>query len=188
MKFFSLLLLFMLPLSLAAEDSGWFIGIEGGMSEARFTKDSANSGRVYSPQYGLKIGLQKENTRIYLGYNQTEDLGSDLESSETLYLALEGVSDGVKIAATSNAKLFVGVHLGAATAVINGSASAPMAYAEDPATTAYIAGFQTGFIFSLPADFEIELAYRHYLTYMKERPDFNSGTLYGGLNYRFYTF
>jgi hypothetical protein len=63
-----------------------------------------------------------------------------------------------------------------------------MAYAEDPATTAYIAGFQTGFIFSLPADFEIELAYRHYLTYIKERPDFNSGTLYGGLNYRFYAF
>jgi hypothetical protein len=189
MKFFSLFLLFILPLSLTAKDSEWFIGIEGGISEAKFSSNSTDSGRVFSPQYGLKFGLRRQHLRYYVGYNQNDDFGTDLISSKSIYFGIDGLSDGVKVTAKTQVKIFFGGHLGAATSVIYGTAATDYnAYIKDPDVTAFMAGFQTGFIFLLPANFEIELAYRHYLLFNDDKTDFNSGTFYGGLNYEFYTF
>ncbi|MBU1642685.1 outer membrane beta-barrel protein [bacterium] len=189
MKFFSLFLLFMLPLSLIAKDSEWFIGIEGGISEAKFSSKSADSGRVFSPQYGLKFGLRKEHVRYYIGYNQNNSFGTDLISSKSMYFGIDGLSDSIKVAAKTHMKLFLGAHMGAADSVIYGTAATDQnAYINDPNVTAFMAGFQTGVIFLLPANFEIELAYRHYLLFNSDKTDFNSGTFYGGLNYEFYAF
>ena len=189
MKFFSLFLLFMLPLSLTAKDSELIIGIEGGMSEAKFSSKSADSGRVFSPQYGVKLGLRKQHVRYYIGYNQNNDFGTDLISSKSMYLGIDGLSDKVKVSAKIYMKLFLGAHLGAATSVIYGTAATDQnTYINDPNVTAFMAGFQTGLIFLLPIDFEIELAYRHYGLFNDDKTDFNSGTFYGGLNYQFYSF
>jgi hypothetical protein len=188
MKFFSLFLLFILPLSLTAKDSEWLIGVEGGISEAKFSSKNTDSGRVFSPQYGFKIGLRNQHARYYLGYNQNNEFGTDLVSSKTAYLALEGITDAIKVTKRTKARLFLGTHLGAASAVIDGTgATEYKAYAKDPTITAFIIGFQFGFVLLLPADFEIELAYRHYLAFKPDK-NFNVGTVYGGLNYKFHAF
>jgi hypothetical protein len=177
MKLFSLFLLFILPLSLAAEDSEWFVGVDGGVTGVNFSSSTIESDYEFAPEYGLKIGLRDKNSRIYLGYTAADNIDSNISSTSTAFLALEGISDEFYFIAESTAKFFFGVRLGADTADINGDS-----------TTAFMGGLQTGLLFLLPADLEIELAYRHYFTMRKVETNFNAGTLYGALNYKFYAF
>jgi hypothetical protein len=177
MKLLSLFLLLILPFSLSAEDSEWFVGIEGGTTGTKSANTTAGSDYDFGPEYGLKIGLRDKNSRIYLGYTTADDIGEPVDKAQTPYLALEGISDEFKVIAKSTAKFFFGARLGASIADVNTTS-----------TTAFMGGLQTGLIFMLPADFEIELAYRHYWTYKGKDTDFNAGALYGGLNYKFYAF
>ncbi len=177
MKLLSLFLLLILPFSLSAEDSEWFVGIEGGTTGTKSSSATAESDYDFGPEYGLKIGLRDKNSRIYLGYTTADDIGEPVDKAQTPYLALEGISDEFKVIAKSTAKFFFGARLGASIADVNSTS-----------TTAFMGGLQTGLIFMLPADFEIELAYRHYWTYKGKDTDFNAGALYGGLNYKFYAF
>jgi hypothetical protein len=177
MKFFSLLLLLILPLTLAAEDSEWFAGIDGGVTGVNFTSSALKSDYQFAPEYGLKIGLLDHNSRVYLGYTAANSIDGNITSTSTAYLALEGISDEFNVIARSTAKFFLGVRLGASFADI-----------DKVSKTAFMGGFQTGLLFLLPADFEIELAYRHYFTARKTETNFNAGTLYGALNYKFYAF
>lgn len=177
MKYTALFLLLFLPFTLSAENTEWFVGVEGGASGAKFSSDKIDSDRNYGPEYGIKIGLREENSRLYLGYSEAKYTKGDIETAKTPYLALEGVSDTFTVIGKSTAKFFFGVRAGASIADINGTDK-----------TAFMGGLQTGLIFLLPADIEIELAYRHYLTYRERETDFDAGTLYGSLNYRFYAF
>ena len=59
MKLFSLFLLFILPLSLAAEDSEWFVGVDGGVTGVNFSSSTIESDYEFAPEYGLKIGLRQ---------------------------------------------------------------------------------------------------------------------------------
>lgn len=177
MKRLPLLLLFMLPFSLLAEESKWFVGIEAGATGTMLTDAPAGSDYVYGPEYGLKIGLQEKNSRIYLGFTAADEIGQPVNKTQNPYLALEGVSDAFTVIAQAKAKFFFGVRFGASIAdIYNETKAAPMG------------GAQTGLIFLLPADFEIELAYRHYWTFDDKTTDFNAGAAYGGLNYNFYAF
>ncbi|MEN8146088.1 MAG: hypothetical protein ABFR02_00550 [Campylobacterota bacterium] len=181
MKFLSALLLLSLPFSLLAEDSEWFIGIDGGATSTQLTNSTTGSDNTFGPEYGLKVGLREKNSRIYLGYTAADSIGQPVNKTQTSYLALEGVSDEFKVVAKSTAKFFLGVRLGASIADVNTDVN-------NTSTAAFMGGFQTGLIFLLPADFEIELAYRHYWTFKESGTDFNAGSAYGGLNYKFYAF
>ncbi len=176
MKFLTLFF-FLLPLSLFAENSNWFVGLEGGTSGAKFSDSVENTEFEYATQYGLKIGLSEDNTRIYLGYNDTDKISNALTSSRNVYIALEGVSNEFKVIAASTAKFFFGFHLGGSSIDANGDI-----------VNGAMGGLQGGLDFMLPADFEIELAYRQYWTYKEKITNISSGTLYGGLNYKFYSF
>ena len=177
MKFLSTLLLLILPFSLLAEDSEWFVGIDVGVTGTQLKNAAAGSDYEFGPEYGLKAGLREKNSRIYLGYTAADSIGQPVDKTQTSYLALEGVSDEFNVIAKSTAKFFLGVRLGASIADINNTSA-----------TAFMGGAQTGLIFLLPADFEIELAYRHYWTFKESDTDFNAGSAYGGLNYKFYAF
>ncbi len=177
MKFFSLLLLLLLPFTLAAEDAEWFAGIEGGVTGVNFSSSELKSDYKFAPEYGLKIGLRDHNSRVYLGYTAANSIDGNITSASTAYLALEGISDEFNVIARSTAKFFLGVRLGASFAEI-----------DKVSKTAFMGGFQTGLLFLLPADFEIEIAYRHYFTARKIETNFNAGTLYSALNYKFYAF
>jgi len=174
MKFSSLFLLLLLPFCLSAEDAKWFIGIEGGTSGVEYTSIDTSVERKFGPAYGLKVGLYENNSRIYLGYSSTSNNSNKISAAASPYLALEGISNEFEVIAKSTAKFFFGVRLGATTADI-----------DDITTTAFMGGLQTGLVFLLPANFEIEVAYRHEWTYKKELTDFNTATPYAGLNYKF---
>lgn len=177
MKFLSTLLLLTLPFSLLAEDSEWFVGIDGGATGVKLSHQDVNSSYELGPQYGFKIGLREKNSRIYLGFTTADNIDSEVSKTQNPYIALEGISDEFKVIAKSTAKLFFGAHFGASIAEVNGTS-----------TTAFMTGLQTGLIFLLPADLEIEFAYRHYLTIRDKETNFNAGAVYGGLNYKFYAF
>ena len=177
MKFFTTIFLFLLPFSLFAENSEWFVGIDGGITGAALSNSELNSSYAFGPEFGAKIGLRDKNSRIYLGYTFANDIGSDISKTQSPYIALEGISNEFKVVAKSTAKFFFGVRLGASFADVNNSS-----------TSAFLGGLQTGLIFMLPADFEIELAYRHYWTYSNKDSDLNAGAVYTGLNYKFGAF
>lgn len=177
MKFLTTLLLLALPFSLFAENAEWFVGLEGGATGAKLNDLGRDGSYAYAPQYGLKVGLREKNSRIYLGLTAADNIGEDITKTVNPYIALEGISNEFTVIAESTAKFFFGTHFGASVADINNSS-----------TTAFLAGLQTGLIFMLPADFEIELAYRHYVTVRKKETNFNAGTVYGALNYKFYAF
>ena len=177
MKFFLPFLFFLLPFALFAEDSEWFVGLDGGVTGAVLSSSELNSSYAFGPEYGARIGLRDHNSRIYLGYTFADNIGSDISKTQSPYLALEGTSNEFTVVAKSTAKFFIGARLGASFADINGSS-----------TTAFLGGLQTGLIFMLPADFEIELAYRHYWTYSSKESDFNAGAAYLALNYKFGAF
>ena len=177
MKFLSLFLLLTLPLSLFADDSAWFVGIDGGVTGAKLSSSEIKSDYEFGPEYGLKIGLQEKNARIYLGYTTADNIDGNVSSTDNIYLALDGISDEFHVVARSTAKFFLGIRLGSSTADI-----------DDKSKTAFMGGLQTGLIFLLPADLEIELAYRHYVTLRDKETNFNAGTIYGALNYKFYSF
>ena len=177
MKILSLFLLFFLPLSLFADDSAWFAGIDGGVTGTKLSSSEIKSDYEFGPEYGFRIGLQDKNSRMYLGYTRADDIDGNVSSTNNIYLGLDGISDEFHVIAKSTAKFFFGIRLGSSTADI-----------DEKSKTAFLGGLQTGFIFLLPADFEIEFAYRHYLTLRKKEINFNAGTIYGALNYKFYTF
>lgn len=177
MKFLTTLLLLVLPFSLLAEDSEWFVGIEGGATGAKLSTQNTDSNYSYAPQYGVKIGLRDKNARIYLGLTAADKIGDDVTKTLNSYIALEGISDEFTVIAASTAKFFFGTNFGASMADVN-----------DKSTTALLVGLQTGLVFLLPADFEIELAYRHYATIRDKETNFNAGAVYGTLNYKFYAF
>lgn len=176
MKHFTLLFLALLSHPLFAENGSWFIGLDAGGTGQTMSETAVNE-RNYAPEYGLKIGLQEENSRIYIGVTYADKIGSDVNKTLNPYIALEGVSDAFKVIAKSKAKFYFGARIGASVADINGVSK-----------TAALTGLQTGLIFLLPADLEIELAYRHYWTFKDTATNFNAGTLYGALNYKFYAF
>lgn len=179
MKRFTLLLLALLSHPLFAENAEngeWLIGLDAGATGLVMTEAAVNE-RNYTPEYGLKIGLQEENSRVYIGVTYANNIGSDVNKTLNPYIALEGVSDAFKVIAKSKAKFYFGARLGASIADINGATK-----------TAALTGLQTGLIFLLPADLEIELAYRHYWTFKDTATNFNGGALYGALNYKFYAF
>jgi len=177
MKFMSTFFLLLLPFSLFAENSEWFVGLDGGVTGAALSNSELNSSYAFGPEYGLKIGLRDKNSRIYLGYTTANDIGSEISTTQSPYIALEGISNEFKVVAKSTAKFFFGFRLGASFADVNSSS-----------TSAFLGGLQTGLVFMLPADFEIELAYRHYWSYANKDSDFNAGAVYTGLNYRFGAF
>ena len=175
MKIFSLLLF--LSLSLMAENSEWFVGVEGGATASKLTASSLERNYELGSQYGLRAGLRENNSRIYIGYNTSQKMGDDISSSNNVYLALEGISDEFTVIAESTAKFFMGVHLGGAFSDINSSN-----------VSSVMGGAQIGLDFMLPGNFEIETAYRHYWTYSEDETNFTAGSAYIGLNYKFYSF
>jgi len=174
MKLFYTLLLLILPFSLAAEDGEWFVGLDGGVTGAKLSNADSNASYAFGPEFGLKFGLRENNSRIYVGFTSANDIGSDISTTQNPYLALEGISDEFKVVAKSTAKFYMGVRIGASFAEVDGTTK-----------TAFLGGVQTGLVFMLPADFEIELAYRHYWAYANKVSDFNAGAVYTGLNYKF---
>lgn len=177
MRIFTVLLLALLPYTLSAESGEWFLGLEAGATGISPSGQSGLDALEYAPEYGLKAGLRDENGRIYIGVTAADNIGTEVTKTLNPYIALEGISDEFKVIAKSMAKFYFGVRLGASIAEIN-----------NVSTTAALAGMQTGLVFLLPADFEIELAYRHYWTFKDTATDFNAGSLYGGLNYKFGAF
>lgn len=174
MKFFYTFLLLTLPFSLLADEGEWFLGLDAGGTGAKLSTGSLEDSYSFGPEYGLKFGLRENNSRIYLGFTTANDIGSEVVSTKSPYLALEGMSDEFKVIAKSTAKFFMGARFGASIADVNGTNA-----------SAFSMGVQTGLLFLLPADFEIELAYRHYWTYANKDSDFNAGSVYTGLNYKF---
>lgn len=166
--------LLLIPFSLFAESGEWFVGLDGGVTGAKVTGNDLNSSYAFGPEYDVKIGLRENNSRIYVGYTVGTDIGNDITKTQSPYLALEGISDEFKVIATSTAKFFLGARIGASFAEVYGSNRA-----------AFLGGVQAGLDFMLPADFEIELAYRHYWAYANKETDFNAGAAYLGLNYKF---
>ena len=176
MKFFMFSLLALLPYSLIAESGEWFIGLDAGATGATLSEATSNE-RVYGVEYGAKVGLREDNGRIYIGVTSASDISNTISNTVNPYIALDGLSNEFKIISKATAKFYFGARFGASIADVNGESM-----------TAALVGLQSGLIFLLPADFEIELAYRHYWTFKDELTDFNAGTAYAGLNYKFGAF
>ena len=178
MRFLTTFFLLLLPFSLLAEGGEWFVGLDGGVTGAKLSNSDLNSSYAFGPEYGLKVGIREKNSRIYLGYTTANDIGTEVSKTQSPYLALEGISNEFKVISSSTAKFFFGVRVGASFADVNTSS-----------TTAFLAGFQTGLAFMLPADFEIELAYRQYWALRNnDATDFGASSVYTGLNYKFGAF
>lgn len=177
MKFITFLLLTLVPYSLTAESGEWFVGIDAGASSAKFTEPEVEIERATGLEYGLKVGLREGNGRMYIGVTSANDINDGITKTINPYIALEGVSNEFKVISKSTAKFYFGARFGASIADINATS-----------TTAGLVGLQSGLIFLLPADFEIELAYRHYWTFKSAETDFNAGSVYTGLNYKFGAF
>ena len=175
MKFFPLLLLLLLPFSLYAEKTSWFVGLDGGATGAILSDTDSNSSFSYGPEYGVKAGFQDERSRVYLGYTYAGNIGNVILKNQNVYVALDGVGRTFNVMGSADAKFFFGARLGASFGEF-----------ETESITAVQGGFQTGLIFLLPAGFEIETAYRHYWTYRSRiKSDFMAGALSVGLNYTF---
>jgi len=172
MKIFSLLLF--LSLSLMAEKTEWFVGLEGGTAGVKYAENVNDIDRKFGLQYGLKVGLVNELSRIYIGYSQSDNNSNKNSSSQSGYLSLEGVGEEFQVFSKSTAKVFLGVHLGGNSATLQGEQK-----------DAFIGGVQIGLIFLLPANFEIETAYRHQWTYNDTLTNFNTVNPYLALNYKF---
>ena len=179
MKILSTFLLLLLPFSLFAEETKWFIGLDAGATGLVLTEDE-NATRAYGPQYGLKVGYIEENGRVYLGYTVSSSLGEGVEKTQTPYIALEGISNEFKVIGSATAKFFFGFRLGASIADVQNATTL-----ENSTVTAFMGGAQTGLSFMLPADFEIELAYRHDFTFKDDETNYNAGNVYTGLIYNF---
>jgi len=177
MKIFSTFLLLLLPFSLFADDvkdTEWFVGLSAGATGANFSASDLNTSYAFGPEYGAKIGFRDKNSRVYLGYTIGNDIGSEISKTQSPYIALEGIGDEFVVAGDSTAKFYFGARIGASFATVN-----------DTTRTAFLGGFQTGLTFLLPADFEIELEYRHYWSYRGDDADFNAGAAALALNYKF---
>ncbi len=175
MKFLTFLLLLILPFSLYAEKTSWFIGLDGGATGANLSAADANTSFSYGPEYGIKAGFQDERSRIYLGYTYADNIGSVILKNQNVYIALDGVGKKFNVMGSADAKFFFGARLGASFGEF-----------ETENITAVQGGFQTGLIFLLPKGFEIETSYRHYWTYRSRvESDFMAGSLAVGLNYTF---
>ena len=175
MKLLPFFLLFLLPFSLHAEKTNWFVGLDGGATGANLSASDANTSFAYAPEYGIKAGFQDEHSRVYLGYTYANDIGSVIVQNQNVYIALDGVGRTFHVMGSADAKFFFGARLGASFGEF-----------ETEDITAIQGGFQTGLIFLLPADFEIETSYRHYWTYRsREESDFMAGAFAIGLNYKF---
>ncbi len=179
MKILSTFLLLILPFSLLAEEAKWFIGLDAGASGVQLSEDE-NATRTYGPQYGLKVGYIEENGRVYLGYSVASDLSTNVAKTQTPYIALEGISNEFKVIGSATAKFFFGFRLGASIADIQSTTAL-----ETSTVTALMGGVQTGLSFMLPADFEIELAYRHDFTFKDDETNYDAGNIYTGLIYNF---
>jgi len=179
MKILSTFLLLILPFSLFAEEANWFVGLDAGATGVELSEDE-NATRAYGPQYGLKVGYIEENGRIYLGYTLSSDLGTSVNKTQTPYLALEGISNEFKVIGRSTAKFFAGFRLGASIADVQNASTL-----ENSTVTALMAGAQVGLSFMLPADLEVELAYRHDFTFKDDETNYNAGNVYTGLIYNF---
>ncbi len=178
MKFFTFILLALLPYSLTAESGEWFVGVDAGATGVQLTDQTIETERSYGAEYGLKVGLREGNGRMYIGVTSSDDIGNEISKTLNPYIALEGISNEFKVISKSTAKFYFGARFGASVADSNNTT-----------TTAAFAGLQSGLVFLLPADFEIELAYRHYWTYKDdELTDFNAGAVYTSLNYKFGAF
>jgi hypothetical protein len=184
MKFFlRLLLFFLLPFSLPASDSAFFVGADYGQTIANVEQNDATLENGYVSQYGGKIGLREKNARVYLAYSAAAEY-SDADYSlsyQNAYLALEGVTDEFRVIANAYARVFIGVHAGAFIPDLEIGG-------EDVGKTNLMGGAQGGLIFTLPAGLELELAYRHFWTEQEESTYLNAGTVYTALNYNFYTY
>jgi len=175
MKLLPFLLLLLLPFSLYAEKTSWFIGLDGGVTGANLAASDANTSFSFGPEYGIKAGFQDERSRVYLGYTNANDIGSYIIKNQNVYIALDGVGRPFEVIGSATAKFFFGARLGASFGAF-----------ETEDITAFQGGFQTGLIFLLPVGFEIETSYRHYWTYRsREASDFMAGALAIGLNYKF---
>ena len=175
MKLLQIFLLLLLPFSLFAEKTSWFIGVDGGVTGADLSSADANSSFSFGPEYGIKGGFQDERSRVYLGYTYANDIGSTIVKNQNIYIAMDGVGREFSVIGDVTSKFFLGARLGASFGEFA---------IED--ITAFQGGFQRGLIFLLPADFEIETAYRHYWTYRsRAESDFMAGALTIGLNYKF---
>ncbi len=179
MKILSTFLLLILPFSLFAEEANWFIGLDAGATGAVLSNDE-NATRSYGPQYGLKVGYIEDNGRVYLGYSLASNLGTDIEKTHTPYIALEGISNEFKAIGSATAKFFFGFRFGASIADMQSATTL-----ETSRINALMAGVQTGLSFMLPADFEVELAYRHDFTFKDDETNYNAGNIYTGLIYNF---
>jgi len=175
MKIFSLLLF--LSLSLFAKDANWFVGIEGGTGGVAYMDNVKEIPRKFGLQYGLKVGVVNEISRIYLGYSNVTNNSNKISATQSGYLGLDGVGEEFQVFSKATAKVFMGVTLGASNSTL-----------QDEEENAFMGGVQIGLIFLLPADFEIEAAYRHQWSYKDKPTDFNTANPYVALNYKFYSF
>ncbi len=184
MRFFVILLLTLLPYSLSAENSEWFVGVDAGLTGDYLSEQAEDYDTSYGPEFGLKVGLRDKNSRMYIGVTSANDIDGKVSSTLNPYIALEGISNEFDVISKSTAKFFFGARFGASIADIYSEATDT----DTTSTTAALAGLQGGLVFLLPADFEIELAYRHYWTFRDDATDFSLGTVYTALNYKFGAF
>jgi len=169
-----LILVMLLTLTLQAKEGEWFVGLEGGVAGSKLNTADSNLSREYAPSYGLKVGLREDHSRLYIGVDMSKDSGAQFSSVIAPYLALEGTSNIFDVISDIDARFFLGFRVGGTFSTV-----------ADSDVNAVMLGAQTGLIFMLPADFELETAYKHTFSFKNEASSFNTGTLYLGLNYKF---
>ena len=160
------LLVLLLPLTVAADEMQLFAGLNLGSNKGTVKYSDSDKNTDSELVYGARFGINEENARVYLAYNTVQD-GAKWQS---LHIAVEGVSNKIRFISNSYFKFFLGAHAGG--------------FAPDEGSSDFMGGAQGGIIFLLPADFEMELAYRHFWTQYDNR-DFDAGDLYLAVNYKF---
>ena len=173
MKFLTLFFL-LLPLSLFAENSNWFVGLEGGTGGVEYMDNSKDIPRKFGLQYGVRAGVVNNTSRIYLGYSKIANNSNKISQTQSAYLGLDGVGQEFNVFDKATAKVFIGATLGASNSTV-----------QDEKVNAFMGGMQIGLIFLLPVGLEIEAAYRHQWNYKNVPSDFNTANPYIALNYKF---
>lgn len=178
----TLLSLLLISSTIFAQDGEWIVGLDVGATGSNITeKGTAISEDQKALSYGLKVGFQEKTARIFLAYNHVDEIsGTNYTlSSDSVFVQLDGFSEDFNIIGSADARFFLGAHIGAYMPSLDVAGSGNVG------NTALMGGAQGGLIFLLPANFEIELAYRHMWTSQDNDITINAGSAYTALNYKF---
>lgn len=181
-KILTVMLLALLSSGSVYAGSGYqiLIGAQYGQSEGDWNDYTGD----WEDSYGLRLGIEDENTRIYISYDYSESEDFSFVNTDFQSHILLANFDAKTSKYYGFLRVFAGGHLGAIYSEWNLGQYSPL---EDEDNTDFIAGAHVGFIIDVIDNAYLEAGYRFSMT-SASSDSINPGkiqTVYGALNFKF---